>query len=201
MNIKPDKKLIVKQWLTLATVSLVILAAGILLQLLVPLSDEVEPGEVSIIVWPIVVLLIILMWVISAPLVMLWIKNLSYFIEEDRITINKGILSKIQQNIPLRGITDFMLHRSLYDRILGIGSIRIQTAGQSRSSNGYEGQLSGLLNWEGLHQQMREKLKSLHPESASLTVAEKGTTVTGGDRLELILEELRAIRRVLEDRR
>ena len=93
----------------------------------------------------------------------LWIKNLAYVIEEDRITVHKGILTKIQQNIPYRAITDFMLHRSLHDRFLGIGAIRIQTAGQTQTMTGYEGQLAGLVQWNDLLQQLREKVKKLHP--------------------------------------
>ena len=140
------------------------------------------------------------MWGISAPIIILWIKNLSYYIEDDRITIYKGILTKQQQNIPYRAITDFILHRSLFDRFLGIGAIRIQTAGQSRTATGYEGQLSGLVEWDDLHQQLRGKLKPLHPIAEATTVAEKTTPISSDEKLQQILEELKAIRKVLENK-
>ncbi len=142
--------------------------------------------------------LILVGWIISIPIMILWIKNLSYYIEDERVTIYKGIVSKIQQNIPYRAVTDFVLHRSLFDRILGIGAIRIQTAGQSHSSTGYEGKLLGLIDYEELHQQLRAKIKSLHPRSESTTVAEKATPLSQEDKLQRILEELREIRKVLE---
>ena len=116
----------------------------------------------------------------------------------ERITIYKGILTKVQQNIPYRAITDFILHRSLYDRFLNIGSIRIQTAGQSKTVTGYEGQLSGLAQWEDLHQQLRGKIKNLHPFADATAVAEKAAPVSTDNRLGEILEELKAIRKVLE---
>jgi putative membrane protein len=155
MEIKPDKKLITKQWIVLLTVSVSLALSGLVLQLLIPLDEGVTAGEVGKVLWPIVLGIVLLLWAVSVPIIKLWIKNLSYYIEDDRITIYKGILTKQQQNIPYRAITDFILRRSLYDRVLAIGSIRIQTAGQSHTATGYEGQLSGLIDWEDLHQQLR----------------------------------------------
>ena len=137
------------------------------------------------------------MWIISYPLIKLWIKNLSYIIREERVTIHKGILTKTQQNIPYRSVTDFILERSLFDRILGIGSIKIQTAGQSQSPTGYEGNLEGFLEYEKLHTQLREKIGLLHPISESLTTKEPDTKSTG-QLLEQILVELNAIRKNTE---
>jgi uncharacterized membrane protein YdbT with pleckstrin-like domain len=200
MEIKPHKNLLTKQWLVLLTISLPIALLGVALQLLIPLDEGVTSSQVAVILWPITIGVILLMWVISIPIIILWIKNLTYFIEQDRITIYKGILTKIQQNIPYRAITDFMLHRSLYDRFLRIGAIRIQTAGQSKTATGYEGKLSGLAQWEDLHQQLRGKLKNLHPIADATTVAEKTTPLSSDDKLGKILEELKAIRKVLESK-
>ena len=116
MEIKPHRKLITKQWWVLLTISAFIVLLGIVLQLLISLNDDVTPDQVAVVLWPISIGLISLMWVIAAPIIVLWIKNLSYPIEDDRVIIHKGILTKVQQNIPYRAITDFILHRSLYDR-------------------------------------------------------------------------------------
>lgn len=200
MEIKPHKNLIVKQWLTLLTVTIFIALFGLALQFLIPLKPNVSADQVTTILWPIIIGVVILLWVISIPIVILWIKNLSYYIKDDRITIFKGILTKVQQNIPTRAITDFVLYRSLFDRYLGIGAIRIQTAGQSRNPTGYEGQLSGLAQWEDLHLQLREKVKTLHPLADSTTVAEKAISLSSDDKLIQIVEELKAIRKVLESK-
>ena len=198
MEIKPHKKLITKQWWILLTISVFIVISGIVLQVLISLEDDVTSGEVAVILWPVVFGTLILMWVIAAPIIVLWIHNLSYRIEDDRVTIHKGILTKMQQNIPYRAITDFVLHRSLYDRFLGIGSICIQTAGQTQTATGYEGKMAGLIDFQDMHQQLRDTLKTLHPRAEAVTVAEKVPSFSGEDKLELILEELKAIRHVLE---
>ena len=198
MQIKPHRKLLVKQWLILLTLTLLLAIVGLILQLTLPLVEGVTSNQVAAVLWPIALGLILIMWAISAPIIALWIRNLAYVIEEDRITIYKGILTKIQQNIPYRAITDFMLHRSLYDRFLGIGAIRIQTAGQTQTVTGYEGQLAGLLQWDDLLQQLREKVKRLHPVAESVTVAEPVAQLVSDDRLQQILLELQSIRKMLE---
>ncbi len=123
----------------------------------------------------------------------LWIKNLQYIIHTDRVTIHKGILTKKKQNIPYRSVTDFILKRGPIDRVLGIGSIQIQTAGQSVSSTGYEGCLSGLLEFDSLHADLREKIKSLHPVSETPTNSES-TEIIDNNILSQILDELKAIK-------
>ena len=199
MEIKPDARLLTKQWLGLLTFSIFMIVVAIVFQLLLPLDPDINtPGEVAVVLWPIVGGIVFVTWIISVPLIRLWVKNLAYFIEDDRVTIHKGILSKVKQNIPFRAVTDFRLHRSLYDRFLGIGTIQIQTAGQSRSATGFEGQFSGLVQFDELLQLLRKKLEELHPISQGLTVNELATTPHDGDTLTLILEELRAIRKAME---
>ena len=199
MEIKPDKKLLVKQWYVLLTLTLVLVLLALVLQLVIPLKPGVTANQVAPILWSIAFGIIVIMWGISMPIIILWVRNLAYYIEDDRITIHKGILTKIQQNIPYRSITDFMLHRSLYDRALGIGSIRIQTAGQGQSGTGYEGQLSGLVQWDDLLQQLRGNVRELHRIAAPTTVAEDAISPLDEDRLQQILEELRLIRGILEE--
>ena len=200
MEIKPHKSLLVKQWLVLLTISIFFISVGVVLQFLIPLKEGVASGQLTFFIWLPTIGIILLMWGISAPIIILWVKNLTYYIEDDRITIFKGILTKQQQNIPYRAITDFILRRSLYDRFLSIGSIRIQTAGQARTATGYEGQLSGLVQWEDLHQQLRSKLKILHPIAEATTVAESVTPLSSDDKLQQVVEELKAIRKALENK-
>ncbi len=199
MELKPDNKLFTKQLIVLLTVTVSVLFVAIMIQVLIPLNPEEDAGDVAVILWPISGGLVLLMWIISVPIIRLWINNLSYSIGEERITIHKGILSKIQQNIPFRAVTDFRLHRSLYDRFLGIGAIQIQTAGQSRTATGFEGHLPGLLHWDELLKELREKLEKLHPVSQAAAVIEPENADAPDNIMQLILEELKAIRKAVEN--
>ena len=191
-SIKPDKKYFTKVlWVLMTLTALLVIIVGII-HMIINLNHG-EP-EAIIIIWMISILLLLLMWMITVPVAYLWIKNLAYTIHGDGIRIYKGIITKTQQNIPYRAITDFALERSLYDRFLGIGSIKIQTAGQSHTATGYEGKLGGLIEYDDWHSDLREKLKSLHPVSESVTTAETGPK-SETDILKEILAELKAIRK------
>ena len=196
MGIKPNKKLFTKQLYVLLTISFLVLIVAAILQITIPIDPKVSAGDVAAILWPIVFGVIFLLWLIAVPIIKLWINNLSYYIDEDRITIHKGILSKIKQNVPYRAITDFQLYRSLYDRFLGIASIKLQTAGQSPTATGFEAKLSGLIDWDDLLEKLRAKVKRLYPSSATLETNESITN--DKDLLEKILEELKGIRNALE---
>jgi len=198
--IRPNKKLFTKQWLMLATITLVVVLAALILYALIPLDDDVTPEELGKYLWPITTGALVLMWIVAVPILILWIKNLAYEIGEERITIHKGILTKVKKNIPYRAITDFILHRSLYDRFLGIASIRIQTAGQTQTPTGYEGNMAGLIDWDNLHHELRQRVKSLHPVSGALASSESPPAAVPADSnlLQQIIEELKAIRQALE---
>lgn len=196
-TIKPDKKFYKKCIYVLSTISAVTMIPLIIFIALYIFSNDIELKEISIVLSIIWIISQVLIWAISIPIIKLWIKNLAYVIQDDRVTIHKGILTKTQQNIPYRSVTDFALKRTVYDRLLGLGSINIQTAGQSKSASGYEGSLIGLIDYENLHSELKEKLKKLHPVSESTTTSEP---VRKSDESVLIqmLEELKKIRRNLE---
>ena len=194
--IKPDKKYQTAQLLILSVLSSLIIIGAVVLNIIIYLEAGSDSDGIMVI-WLLCLGLISIMWIVSFPLIYLWIKNLSYFIHDDRITIQSGIITKKEQNIPYRSITDFVLARGPFDRILGIGTIKIQTAGQSTSATGYEGSLSGLLDYEPIHTDLREKLKSLHPISESITTSES-VKQSDDSVLVQILEELKEIRRNTE---
>ena len=194
--IKPDKKYQTAQLLILSVLSSLIIIGAVVLNIIIYLEAGSDSDGIMVI-WLLCLGLISIMWIVSFPLIYLWIKNLSYFIHDDRITIQSGIITKKEQNIPYRSITDFVLARGPFDRILGIGTIKIQTAGQSTSATGYEGSLSGLLDYEPIHTNLREKLKSLHPISESITTSES-VKQSDDSVLVQILEELKEIRRNTE---
>jgi uncharacterized membrane protein YdbT with pleckstrin-like domain len=190
-TIKPDRKLFTKAiWVLLTISAFVLVAVSIITLVILAASGDPDPLPV---LWLVVGLALVAMWLIACPIAKLWIDNLSYFILDDRITVQKGILTKTQQNIPYRSITDFILQRTLYDRILGIGGIKIQTAGQSQTPGGYEAYMAGLVAYERLHGQLKERLRLLHPVSESLATAEPVRKSTE-QLLEQILQELKAIR-------
>ena len=124
----------------------------------------------------------------------LWIDRLSYIIKDSSITIYKGIFTKIEQNIPTSKVTDFVLHRDLFDRFMGIGSIQVQTAGAS-GAVGYEGKIDGVLDYEEVHKNLRDKLISMQ----TIVKTTNNTDKTNDSVLADILVELKEINKKLDD--
>ena len=193
--IRPDQKYIKEHIWTLLLLSGILVIVIAFIHFMMHLE---ESGHRAIqILWIIGICTIAAMWLISYPLIKIWINNLEYIIHEDRVTIHKGILTKTKQNIPFRAITDFALQRTLFDRMLGLGSINIQTAGQSHTPTGYEGKLAGLIDYDALHKDLRDRVKVLHPIAESTTIREPQMQ-SEIKILEQILSELQEIRRNLE---
>jgi len=194
--LKPDRKYLVKIIWIFLTVSSVLALLVAIVHLIVYLVDG--DMQAAVILWIVIMSLILALWVIVYPILYLWYRNLEYRVYEDRVCIHKGILTKTQQNIPFRAITDFALVRTLYDRFLGIGSIKIQTAGKHISSSSqYEGNLAGLLDYEQLHTDLRERVKKLHPVAETVTTFE-GEKPADDDVLQEMLKELKEIRKNTE---
>ncbi|MCK4754703.1 MAG: PH domain-containing protein [Calditrichia bacterium] len=191
-SFKPDRKYFTKVLFMQLTISVALIIIMAIIHLIIKMTNG-NP-ETAYIIWLIGILCLFIMWIKSSLIAHLWIKNLEYIIHEDRVKIHKGILTKTQQNIPFRAITDFALERTLYDRMLGIGSVKIQTAGQSHQPSGYEGKLGGLLEYDKWHSELREKVKSLHPISESVTITETDK-IADATVLKQILEELKEIRK------
>ena len=198
-SIKPDKIYFKKCILILSVITGLLFFIVICLSVLNLIISSPELYATLPLIYLIWIISVVLMWAISVPIIKLWIKNLEYVIRNDRITIHKGILTKTQQNIPYRSVTDFALQRTLFDRYLGIGSINIQTAGQSQSPTGYEGSLVGLIDYNSLHGQLKEKLKFLHPVSEATTAAEPIIS-SNENVLNEILSELKQIHQKLSNK-
>ena len=125
-TIKPDKKYWTAQILILTTISFFTVSSAMIIHLIINFTNP-DP-ELTLVLWAICCGATAGMWVISYPIIHLWTKNLTYVIRDDRVTILSEIITKKEQNIPYRSITDFALKRGPFDRYLGIGTIQMQTA-------------------------------------------------------------------------
>jgi len=158
----PEKSFFKKGLYVDLTVFFFILIAGVLVISLASLSPEVHffvVLEIFLFLW---VLVLIVVSIVVLPLFYLWVKSLQYIIGNERIIIKKGFITKIEQNIPFKSVTDFMLQRTIFDRILGIGSIRVQTAGQNMNSvSGFEGILHGIKDYDSILAELRLRIETV----------------------------------------
>ncbi|MCF7826533.1 MAG: PH domain-containing protein [Candidatus Marinimicrobia bacterium] len=200
MEIKPDLgKLMRREIYTLLTISTVIILCFLIIHALVVMLDpEVTNAEFVKYVWSWVAGLLIVLWAITPWFQYLWIINLKYSVEDERVVVQKGIIFKKNISIPYSAVTDFTLSRSLYERWLGIGTLLIQTAGQGAQAGGHEGRLEGLVEFESLHGILRDRVKAFRGNQGQNIVAQAETIEGDNDVLKSILEEIKKINRKLK---
>lgn len=109
-----------------------------------------------------------------------------------------GVITRSVKHVPFRTVTNLEVKRDPLDRLLGIGTLKIQTAGMSGQS-GAEESLVGLPNYQAVYEQVAAALRRFRGSMAP-TQAEVEAEPDGAELLPAILGELRAIREVLERR-
>ena len=199
MEFKPDLgQLMRREIYTLLTITTVIIVCTLILQaLVVNLDPDVNNEEFVKYVWSWVAGFIIVFWAITPWFQYLWIINLNYTIDDERVMIQKGIVTKKSVSIPYSAVTDFTLSRSLYERWLDIGTLFIQTAGQGAQAGGHEGKLEGIVEFDSLHTLLRAKVKAYRGDQLEEKVTPPEVKEGDPAVLQSILEEIQKINRKL----
>jgi uncharacterized membrane protein YdbT with pleckstrin-like domain len=81
-------------------------------------------GQIAILVLGVVLAI----WLVILPFLRWW--TTTYTITNRRMITRSGILNKIGKELPLNRINDVSYERSLIDRMLGCGSLNVQTAAE-----------------------------------------------------------------------
>jgi membrane protein YdbS with pleckstrin-like domain len=138
-------------------------------------------------------------WIIPALLLVKpYYETFQYEIQDDEVIVRSGIITKSVKHVPYRTITNLEIRRDPFDRLLGFGSLKIQTAGMSGQS-GAEENLPGLPEVDDVYQTV---VTALRRYRGALPPTQAGEDVVAApaqsDALGAILEEVRAIRAALD---
>jgi len=173
----------------------------IVLVLLVVFLAVIPPGEAE---W-LVLLLCLVGWLVVMGLILVWIpayyKSLEYLIDSDSIKMKKGVFWKKNVTIPFTKITNLDVTEGPVQRMFGIGTIKVQTAGAGGQQGAQpELKLLGVRDLEGVKDSIMERVRG-YTISGSSEVKEKAAEGGDSEILGRMLEELTAIREVLEKKR
>jgi len=83
------------------------------------------------------------------------VKKASYFFTNYKIVIEEGIINKTWTHIAYNMITDVRVKKDIFERILGIGDIVVNTAG----STAYEGSITDINDPEAVERFLLSKIK------------------------------------------
>ncbi|PSO46001.1 MAG: hypothetical protein BRC25_00155 [Parcubacteria group bacterium SW_6_46_9] len=85
----------------------------------------------------------LLLITVSIGYSVVWVKLFGYEIADNEVKIERGVIAKSYDSIPFSRIQNVGIERSLLQRVLGISTVDIQTAGASRVGRA-EGSIPGI---------------------------------------------------------
>ena len=103
--------------------------------------------------------LVLFLWMVLAPWLRWW--TTTYTITNQRLITRAGILNKVGKDLPLNRVHEVSYQRSLIDRLLGCGTLNVQTAAEDGSMV-----LSDVPDVERVHATMTELLLADHRVSS-----------------------------------
>ena len=140
----------------------------------------------------------------------LYYKSLTYTLEDDVVVGTRGVFWKKRVTVPLRRVTNIDTTQGPVQRMFGLGTIHLQTAGAGGAQGAVaELRVEGMKEFESVKDRILGLLRAYHDrrsaapaaDSAAPGSAAPGSAAAGspsGDVAQAMLEELRAIRRQLE---
>jgi len=141
-----------------------------------------------------------MLWVIpTLALLVPYCRTIHYALDERELVVRKGLLTKTEKSVPYDKVTNVELKRGIWDRLLGMGTLQVHTAGYSQQTSA-EATLDGLEDWEGIRRQVMERVHARQAEGERPPRAVEGA-VTDASVLQELLAEVRAIRAGVEGTR
>jgi membrane protein YdbS with pleckstrin-like domain len=77
--------------------------------------------------------------------------SLCYEIHEDEVIVRVGIITKSVKHVPFRTVTNIKVSQGPFDRIFGLGTLHVETAGMSGTQRS-EQSLIGLIDHQGVYE-------------------------------------------------
>jgi len=145
---KPSPRLQTKLFLITALVGILALL-GVFLSVWVIASDTDAPDPVGLAVR--VAVVVNALWIV--PVILLippYCRSLAYEIHEDEVIVRVGVISRSVKHVPYRAVTNVQTVRGPFDRLFGLGTVQVQTAGMS-GQKGAEAALIGLPNLDEVY--------------------------------------------------
>lgn len=124
--------------------------------------------------------------------------SITYVLEDDKITVTRGVWWKTKSFVPYNRITNINIYQGPISRRFGLGRLSIQTAGFSGTSSSgakvAEAVIFGVKNFEEIKDLVINFVRGMKPEAIEAEAETKPTK----DINQQILTELRKIRKTLE---
>lgn len=143
-------------------------------------------------------LLLNILWILpSIMLINRYYHSLHYELHEDEVIMHVGVITKTVKHVPFRTVTNIKVKRGPFDRIFGLGTIDIQTAGRSGES-GAEESLVGLIDVRTVYKHIAAELRRFKTDKFVPGIDE-GKNHPNRKMFQKMLGELHQIRKMMEN--
>ncbi|MDT8285865.1 MAG: PH domain-containing protein [Elusimicrobiales bacterium] len=148
----------------------------------------------------VIISLVMGLFLLIAFLLAIWIpafyRSLEYSIDEDAVRCNSGVFWKRRVTVPYSKITNVDIMQGPVQRMYGVGSVHVQTAGAGGAQGGMaELAFLGVRNLEGVREAIMTRVKF---RAAAAPGPAEPERAPAGDTQERMLAELKAIRAAIE---
>lgn len=131
-------------------------------------------------------------WVIIALLLVpSYVRSIRYELGDQELIVKRGIITQATDLVPYHMVTNVALRRGPVARALGLGTLKVHTAGYSANSTA-EATIVGVANYEELRQAILTRLYGAEPKAAAIP--------TGSEQalLATLVDEVRGLRADLQ---
>lgn len=207
--IRPTKLLIIKYYIELVLIFVAVNVAIILFILFVdfmkstfddPSSSSLDLSLVISTFSPFYLLIWLIIFILVLTIVPLYVRSMIFSVHGSELVVKKGIINKTVKHVPYRAVTNLDTVAGLIDRLLGIGNVKIQTAGKSgpSSSGAAEENMEGLKMYNEVRDYIVRCLKNIvEPSFEFKKVEDRNNNITSTK--SDILSELREIKEIIKN--
>lgn len=141
------------------------------------------------------------LWLVPtfALLIPLYYRSIRYELRDDEIVVLKGVITRSVKVVPYRTVTNLVLDRGPVDRLLGLGTLKVETAGFSGQARS-EAILAGLRDYDAVQALVREELRRYRAFSGATTTEVPAVEAEPEQVFGQLLQEVREIKAILRSR-
>ncbi|MHA1994494.1 MAG: PH domain-containing protein [Candidatus Hodarchaeales archaeon] len=159
-------------------------------------TNWITTNSAALNTWYLVICGIIM--IVLAIIAVYYVRGIEYYIGDREVVVKKGIINKMEKHVPFRTITNISSRYGIYDRIFGIGTVQIETAGRSGSQMGPEEKIEGIDNYFEVRDQILEVLRLFRHQYATGTESPESLDSKEPASFEKqLLKELQDIKEIL----
>lgn len=130
----------------------------------------------------------------------LYYQSVVYHLNDTEMTWKRGVFFRKTGIVPYNRITNVDIVQGPLMRLFGIYHLKIETAGGGASKSYSEIQIEGVTDPEPLRQMIMDFVRGQKPAAAATGTEYKVSAPANAD-MQALLEEVAAIRRLLEERK